>query len=619
METVEVRDLNVHEEAALIVTFANHGQDIQEERLNWKIRACYRLRRKYQFLYRTAAWSILFVHVFSRPLWTLRIGGTEDWNDASIYPSYELPYMPELASSLLIGLATLILWLSTLLEFGYHGRSRHQYFSVFFAVVLTLISITILMQLSYCVAGKIPDFSASPLYSLPILLVERRWDGNTLSLLRLMPRMTMLVLMVATTVCLFSCVALLILPKDSDEVKQYFGSFGDAVWNMLMMLNASNWPTPFMPAYDDNRAYALFFFAFIMVGDWCVLNIVLGFICMYFNQEQEATEAAEKKLFDKLYLRAFTLLDVERRGHVSYVTMDALLKEIYDFYESTMHPPTEEERFELILLLDPDSTGVVTYEYFVCLQERCLKAALRELRAKKAKVSRFIQASIDHPHGSVADAYLPEGARVSISHYTEGEKATFSNSTLNDPVQLQKVMDASVYGKLDARIVDRVRQVSTSSHTTSDSFSSRKVSLATVSNPILQRSSVDHDAAALAVSPSAVMKKTVKTSIEIDSGHNSLAAFDGAPTSSGGQRVSTTSAAAWGWLRLPTWSVVLLFIDSFYFDVAMDSLVDLIAIVSLAGSNCTVPFVVFAVFASVEVACKWYVKGWFRFSRSKRN
>eukprot|EP01040_Poterioochromonas_malhamensis_P018122 gene18122-21071_t len=166
METVEVRDLNVHEEAALIVTFANHGQDIQEERLNWKIRACYRLRRKYQFLYRTAAWSILFVHVFSRPLWTLRIGGTEDWNEASVYPSYELPYMPVLASSLLIGLATLILWLSTLLEFGYHGRSRHQYFSVFFAVVLTLISITILMQLSYCVAGKIPDFSASPLFSL---------------------------------------------------------------------------------------------------------------------------------------------------------------------------------------------------------------------------------------------------------------------------------------------------------------------------------------------------------------------------------------------------------------------------------------------------------------------
>lgn len=47
----EIRDLKPHEEAALIITFAINGQDIQEESLDWKIRACYRLRRKVYFFF----------------------------------------------------------------------------------------------------------------------------------------------------------------------------------------------------------------------------------------------------------------------------------------------------------------------------------------------------------------------------------------------------------------------------------------------------------------------------------------------------------------------------------------------------------------------------------------
>jgi hypothetical protein len=606
----EIRELKLHEEAALIINFAINAQDVQKERLNWRIRACYRLRRKYQHMYRTAAWSILFFHVFSRPLWTLRPGIASDWNDSNIYPSYQLPYMPVLASHLLIGLATLILWVSVLLEFGYLRQSRHRYFSLFFAVVLTLISLDIIMALVYYSAGEVPSFSASPLFSLPILLVERRWDNHTLSLLRLLPRMAMLLFMIATTVCLFSALALLILPHSSEEIAEVFGTYGDTVWNMLMMLNASNWPTPFMPAYDSNRAYAIFFFAFIMVGDWCVLNMVLGFICMYFNAEQSFVANSEKEIFDRLHLRAFKLLDEENNGSLSYSQVDAVLKELYDFYERAMRLPSENERYELILLLDPQNDGFITYENFLCISDRCLSKALHSLRGKKEKVSRFMHASVDH--GYLAETYISDGTRLSVDQslmqlaekqdsvsavVRQESKRNFSDNYIGaegiqQRQQLQTVMDASVYAKLDARIVDRLRQQSTS--VVAPTFPSLAASIE-IDLPESEQESKQE-------------KTPWWISFLLDSITPQRPLFNKSQTILSRQKNVVSS-----------WAYALMFVDSFYFDITMDTIVDIIAIICLSGIDCTGPYIALTVFVCFEMVCKFYVKGWYRYIRSKRN
>jgi len=109
-----------------------------------------------------------------------------------------------------------------------------------------------------------PAISTSPIEALCILLVEFKYENNLGYLFPTIPKFGVLMVALAGVICTYTALAFLIFNPTSDEARQYFGFYGSSVWNMLMVLNASNWPTPMMPAFDANRLYVIYFYVYII-------------------------------------------------------------------------------------------------------------------------------------------------------------------------------------------------------------------------------------------------------------------------------------------------------------------------------------------------------------------
>jgi hypothetical protein len=78
-------------------------------------------------------------------------------------------------------------------------------------------------------------------------------------------------------------IALRIFDPKSEEAQQYFPSIQQGIWSLITILNASNWPDPIIPAFEDSQLYFLFFFSFLVVGSWGLLNASSGLVFTFFR------------------------------------------------------------------------------------------------------------------------------------------------------------------------------------------------------------------------------------------------------------------------------------------------------------------------------------------------
>ena len=158
------------------------------------------------------------------------------------------------------------------------------------------------------------------------------------------------------------------------------------------MLNGSNWPSPMMPAFNANSAYCLYFFLYIMLFDWGVLNLTTLFVYSLFRKEQDSINSKVSEIYKQNLTRAFEVLDSDNLGFLSYHQLDELVEELYGNYGSVlMTYPTDKERYELIIQLDPLSEGCVARKNFIDNFERlCFHDSLKMLRAKKRMMIRYL-------------------------------------------------------------------------------------------------------------------------------------------------------------------------------------------------------------------------------------
>ena len=317
------------------------------------------------------------------------------------------------------------------MEFGYKWQTSNGYLTGFFAFILLIQTASVIMGFAYAALGDGPLFSTNPISAFLVLLVEYQYDEYIGYFMRTLPKFLCLMALLACMVCTYTALGLQIFDPNSEEAKEFFPNFGTGVWNMLMVLCGSNWPTPMIPAIEDNRLYSLYFYIFIIAMDWGLLNLVLGFVYLFFRVEQIDITAKAERMRAKHLHDAFNVLDragerggtiasvkeskvgvggresggfitpdnkeiprdSEGRGCLSYAQMDALLTELYRCYVETMHPPNKEERLELTALLDRDDKGFIDEVDFALVGERCSYHALKSLRNKKAKFVRYVDAA----------------------------------------------------------------------------------------------------------------------------------------------------------------------------------------------------------------------------------
>jgi hypothetical protein len=114
----------------------------------------------------------------------------------------------------------------------------------------------------------------------------------------------------------------------SAEAYEEFGSLRDAGWNLLVLLTTANFPDVMIPVYKEHRVYCLFFIAFLVVGLFFLMNLLLAVAYnSYATQLQYNVARFTYKRKQSLQI-AFKLLDISGDGYIELPEMEAALDEL---------------------------------------------------------------------------------------------------------------------------------------------------------------------------------------------------------------------------------------------------------------------------------------------------
>ncbi|EPY89307.1 two pore segment channel 2 [Camelus ferus] len=96
-------------------------------------------------------------------------------------------------------------------------------------------------------------------------------------------------LLLAIHLCLFTMFGMLLFTSEKQDAGQdkerltYFRNLPEALTSLLVLLTTANNPDVMIPAYSKNRAYAIFFVAFTLIGSLFLMNLLTAIIYNQFR------------------------------------------------------------------------------------------------------------------------------------------------------------------------------------------------------------------------------------------------------------------------------------------------------------------------------------------------
>ncbi|XP_072826591.1 two pore channel protein 2 isoform X4 [Vicugna pacos] len=106
---------------------------------------------------------------------------------------------------------------------------------------------------------------------------------------RSLPEMASVGLLLAIHLCLFTMFGMLLFTSEKQDAGQdkerltYFRNLPEALTSLLVLLTTANNPDVMIPAYSKNRAYAIFFIAFTLIGSLFLMNLLTAIIYNQFR------------------------------------------------------------------------------------------------------------------------------------------------------------------------------------------------------------------------------------------------------------------------------------------------------------------------------------------------
>ncbi|XP_012521105.1 PREDICTED: two pore calcium channel protein 2 isoform X3 [Propithecus coquereli] len=103
-----------------------------------------------------------------------------------------------------------------------------------------------------------------------------------------LPQMASVGLLLAIHLCLFTMFGMLLFAGEKDDGQNkermtYFRNLPDALTSLLVLLTTANNPDVMIPAYSRNRAYAIFFIVFTLIGSLFLMNLLTAIIYSQFR------------------------------------------------------------------------------------------------------------------------------------------------------------------------------------------------------------------------------------------------------------------------------------------------------------------------------------------------
>ncbi|XP_063640305.1 two pore channel protein 2 isoform X14 [Pan troglodytes] len=103
-----------------------------------------------------------------------------------------------------------------------------------------------------------------------------------------LPEMASVGLLLAIHLCLFTMFGMLLFAGGKDDGQDrerltYFQNLPESLTSLLVLLTTANNPDVMIPAYSKNRAYAIFFIVFTVIGSLFLMNLLTAIIYSQFR------------------------------------------------------------------------------------------------------------------------------------------------------------------------------------------------------------------------------------------------------------------------------------------------------------------------------------------------
>ena len=181
-------------------------------------------------------------------------------------------------------------------------------------------------------------------------------------------------------------------PTATHEGSPYFQTFPLSFINLFVLLTTANYPDVMMPSYNRDSYTVIFFFTYIMICLYFLMNLLLAVV-------YEAFTAEEAKKFKKLFLHkrlacqhAFKLLVTkENPSNICYVHFSGMLS----YFASSSTPMNN---LLLFKMLNKSKTGMISLEEFYGVYDAV------EYKWKPKRIPRQYYEDCKHPFSLISGA-----------------------------------------------------------------------------------------------------------------------------------------------------------------------------------------------------------------------
>lgn len=113
---------------------------------------------------------------------------------------------------------------------------------------------------------------------------------------------------------------------------EYFKDMNDSFFYMFVCLTTSNYPDVMLPSYGQNRLYAIFFIAFLIIGLFLLMNLLLAVLYSHYQEKTDDSVDRGKKQRTIFLIHMFRYYDTNNTGALDRGQTYEILKELDGLY-----------------------------------------------------------------------------------------------------------------------------------------------------------------------------------------------------------------------------------------------------------------------------------------------
>ncbi|GAQ86801.1 hypothetical protein KFL_003120080 [Klebsormidium nitens] len=141
-----------------------------------------------------------------------------------------------------------------------------------------------------------------------------------------------------------------VLFEDTLQGKEEFTTFSITSLKMVILFTGSNNPDVWQKAYEEHRAYSIFFVVYLLLGLYFLTNLVLAVIFDSFQKQLGQARKAKEANKRRVLSRAFAFVDGDNRGYIDSDQLTGLMHAL-NLYRAVPHIEKDDMR-HIFLALD---------------------------------------------------------------------------------------------------------------------------------------------------------------------------------------------------------------------------------------------------------------------------